>query len=219
MTSVPPQGGEGASLRGKIRRVKTGSVKRGAAAVLAGMLIGLAPPLIPAPAEEGVEREAGDLLELGEKAFTRGDTETALRAFTDALELDRDHPRTWNFLGGAYFRRGDYSQALLHFKQALLLDPDDARACNNIATAYEHLGRPRRAEVFYLKAIEIDGRYPVPYRNLGVLYADRLDLPDRARDYWEKFLNLVPSGAESDAVREELEKLGREERPAPLSVP
>ena len=83
-----------------------------------------------------------------------------------------------------------------------------------IATAYEHLGRPRRAEVFYLKAIEIDGRYPVPYRNLGVLYADRLDLPDRARDYWEKFLNLVPSGAESDAV---LMKFGVE--PEPYAMP
>lgn len=186
--------------------------------MLAGLFIGLVPPLIPAPSE-GAEMTAEELLEVGEQAFTRGDTETALRVFTDALELDRDQPRTWNFIGGAYFRRGDYSRALLHFKQAFLLDPDDARACNNIATAYEHLGRPRKAEAFYLKAIEIDGRYPVPYRNLGVLYADHLDLPDRARDYWERFLAMVPAGTESDAVREELGKLGTKEGPAPLPRP
>jgi tetratricopeptide (TPR) repeat protein len=163
-------------------------------------------PPFPAAAEPE-EPSIETLWERGEAALEEGDAEGAMGEFSDALERDRKQPRSWNYLGGVHFGRGEYGQALLYFKQAYLLNPQDVRACNNIATAYEHLGRYGKAEGYYLQAIEIDERYPVPYRNLGILYARHLQRPDQARLYWDKFLSLVPVGADSDAVREELERL------------
>jgi Flp pilus assembly protein TadD len=177
-----------------------------AAALLA--VLGLSAP--PAAAEASAELEA--LWLQGETLVSEGNVDEALEVFSRALEADRDQPRSWNYIGGIHFLRGDYMKALLDFRQAFELDPRDARACNNIATAYEHLGRFEEAETYYLRAMEIDDAYPVPYRNLGILYAEHLGRPKMARTYWEKFLKLVPLGPGSDDIRQALDELDREGR-------
>ncbi len=182
----------------------------GNAGLLSGILLSLACLVVPLAAAEE-EKSVEILWEAGERASAAGDVEGALKIFTEALETDRERPRTWNYLGGVHFRKGEYDKALLYFKQAFLLNPGDIRACNNIGTTYERLGQYGKAERYYLAALEIDGRYPVSYRNLGVLYADQLGKPDRARHYWKQFLDLVPVGPDSDAVREQLEILGKGE--------
>lgn len=176
----------------------------GAVLALAAALFAL-PPAREGGAADRTVLEA--LWKSGEEAFEAGDIDTALREFEKALELDRHQPRTWNYLGGIHFLKEDYFKALLNFKQAFALDPWDARAGNNVATAYEHLGQYERAEQFFLRAIEIDESYTVPYRNLGVLYSRHLNKPDLARKYWESFLSASPKGRAAEEVRAELEKL------------
>ena len=179
-----------------------------ALALAAGLALPAAPAVDAAAGKEAVEK----LWESGEEALETGDVDAALRSFEKALEIDRNQPRTWNYLGGIRFLRGNYFKALLDFKQAFALDPWDARVCNNIGTAYEHLGRFQEAGEFYLRAVEIDGSYAVPYRNLGILYARHLQKPDLAQKYWGLFLSIAPAGMEADAVREELKKLGNVSR-------
>ncbi len=177
------------------------------------LLAGGAPLPLPARAQPGEPAGAPEpatlqeLWQAGELAFESNDVETALRHFNQALEMDPDQPRTWNYLGGVHFVKGDYLKSLLHFKQAYSLNPGDARACNNIGTAYEHLDQFDKAEQFYLRAIEIDGGYAVPYRNLGVLYAEHLKRPNMAKTYWKRFIELSPSGPDAQAVKEALQKL------------
>lgn len=172
-------------------------------------------PSPTAAAESSTELET--LWALGEGLLGEDKVDEALEVFTAALEADKDQPRTWNYIGGIHFLKADYLKALLDFKQAFALDPGDARACNNIATAYEHLGRYDKAESYYLRAIEIDEAYDVPYRNLGILYADQLDRPRMARTYWLKFLDLSPLGPGSAAVREALSNLDNKTGGTPKS--
>lgn len=187
------------------------ALSRCAAALL--LLLLLTP--LPAAAESGEGLEA--LWVLGEGLLGEGKVDEALDVFTAALDIDQDQPRTWNYIGGIHFLKADYLKALLDFKQAFALDPGDARACNNIATAYDHLGRYDKAESYYLRAIEIDENYDVPYRNLGILYADQLGRQRMARTYWMKFLDLSPLGPGSAAVRDALKSLDTppEKPPAP----
>jgi tetratricopeptide (TPR) repeat protein len=189
-------------------------IRIGAVVALAAALFAL----LPAGEGSGAARAALEALwKSGEAALEAGDIDTALQDFEAALELDRHQPRTWNYLGGIHFHRQDYFKALLNFKQAFALDPWDAKAGNNVATAYEHLGQYERAEQLFLRAIEIDENYTVPYRNLGVLYARHLNRPDLARKYWEAFLAAAPRGKAADEVREELEMLkeGAPDSPSP----
>lgn len=171
----------------------------------AALLLLILFPSLPAGAESPESLEA--LWARGEGLLGEGKVDEALDVFTTALETDKDQARTWNYIGGIHFLKADYLKALLDFKQAFALDPGDARACNNIATAYEHLGRYEDAESYYLRAIEIDEAYAVPYRNLGILYADQLNRPRMARTYWTKFLDISPLGPGSAAVRDALKNL------------
>jgi tetratricopeptide (TPR) repeat protein len=177
------------------------ALSRCAAALLLLTLL----PSLPAGADSGESLK--DLWVLGEGLLGEDKVDEALDVFSAALEIDKDQPRTWNYIGGIHFLKADYLKALLDFKQAFALDPGDARACNNIATAYDRLGRYEEAESYYLRAIEIDETYDVPYRNLGILYADQLGRPRMARTYWMKFLDLSPLGPGSAAVRDALKGL------------
>jgi tetratricopeptide (TPR) repeat protein len=151
----------------------------------------------------------------GERAFRSGDLETAFRLFTEALARDDRRGRSWNYVGGVHFARGDLPRALEHFDRAHELDPTDVRSCNNLATAHERLGQLARAEELYQRAAQLDPAYPETYRNLGVLYARRLGRPEAARHAWQRFLELVPTGAAAAAVRRELEVLP----PSPPATP
>ena len=166
--------------------------------------------LLPLPSLSAAEGK-GDALRLlweeGQRLYGEGNVAGAEKTFQRALELDPDQPRTWNYLGGIHFREKDFAVALQHFKQALMLNPGDARACNNIATSYDRMGKHEKAKDFYLRTIRIDWKYPLPYRNLGVLYATHLGRPELAVRFWNRFLELVPSGPEADAVRKEIEEL------------
>jgi Flp pilus assembly protein TadD len=167
---------------------------------------------LPLSAPSAAEGEALRLLwEKGQRLYGEGDVAAAEETFQRALQLDRDQPRTWSYLGGTYFKKGDFDSALQHFKQALMLNPGDARACNNVATTYDRLGKHEKAKDFYLRTIKIDWKYPLPYRNLGVLYATHLGKPELARRFWNRFLELVPSGPEAEAVRSEMEKMEKRE--------
>ena len=170
---------------------------------------------LPLSSPSAAEGEALRLLwEEGERLYGEGDVAAAEKTFQRALQLDRDQPRTWSYLGGTYFRKGDFDSALQHFKQALMLNPGDARACNNVATTYNRLGKHEKAKDFYLRTIKIDWKYPLPYRNLGVLYATHLRRPELAKRFWNRFLKLVPSGPEAEAVRREMEEMEKRESEA-----
>lgn len=157
----------------------------------------------PAPGAPSVE----ELWGRGDLALRAGRLAEAQEAFRAALALDPSRARSWNYLGGAHFAGGDLRTALADFTKAFELDPRDVRACNNIGTVQERLGEYARAEEFYLAATRIDPDYPTSYRNLGVLYAERLARPADALRAWERFLVLVPEGTAADEVRKELEKL------------
>lgn len=166
-----------------------------------------APPTAPPATIE-------ELWDRGESAFAAGDLQGALRAFSEALSHDERRSRSWNYLGGVHFTQGDLRQALADFGRAFELDPLDVRVCNNLATVHERLGNYRLAEEHYLQAARIDPAYPVTQRNLGILYARRLERPDLARRAWARYLALDPDGPGAPEIRREILLLPPEAPPA-----
>lgn len=156
-------------------------------------------------ADAGVKLQS--LWEKGERAMAEGRVIEALEAFQAALSIDPDNGRTWNYLGSVCFVEGDYYKALLRFKRAAEASPDDSKIFNNLATTYDQIGQYADAIENYILAIDIDPDYPLPYRNLGAIYAYKVRDPNLAAKYWNIYLRLSPDGADSDNIREELEKL------------
>lgn len=175
---------------------------------------------VPAvPARESIET----LWQRGEAAFEAGDLAAALRLFSEALALDEQRARSWNYLGGAHFALGDVSRALRDFRRAFELDPRDVRIANNLGTALERVGDLPGAEEAYRTAARIDPSYPPTQRNLGILLA-RLGNRDGARRSWQRYLELAPAGRHAAEVRQALDELDApvppaDAAPAPEAAP
>ena len=81
--------------------------------------------LFPFPAGAESDADAGDDGQLvalwlqGEALVGEGKVEAAFEVFSRALEMDKDQPRSWNYIGGIHFLRGDYLKALLDFKRQM----------------------------------------------------------------------------------------------------
>jgi tetratricopeptide (TPR) repeat protein len=156
-----------------------------------------------APPTERIE----DLWRRGEASWNDGNLPAAREAFAAALALDERRARSWNYVGGVRYAGGEWAAALEAFRRAFELDPHDARAANNAGTACDRLGDYAGAERYYLAAAAADPLYAASQRNLGILYARRLNRPADARRAWRRYLALQPAGPEADEVRHELMSL------------
>ncbi|MEM7372080.1 MAG: tetratricopeptide repeat protein [Bacteroidota bacterium] len=62
---------------------------------------------------------ASSYVEKGREAYEKGDVQTALREFEEALEYDKTQPNIYTYLGNIYFIMGEYDQAESFFTRAL----------------------------------------------------------------------------------------------------
>ena len=72
----------------------------------------------------------------------------------------------------------------------------------NMAAAYRAGGMLEKAESHYMKALAIDPEDPGVHYNLAILYDDELKNKRKAREHYEKFLELAPDDKDAAKVVE-----------------
>jgi len=149
---------------------------------------------------EALKEAAAAARHIGALAFLH-DTEKALAAYREAVDLDPDDPDGWKFLGNLLNRTGDIDGAIKACNHVLALgNRVDAQAViadatSNLGILYSTLGDLDRAEAMYEKSLALNeelGRkegMAKQYGNLGNLYKTRGDL-DRAEEMYGKSLTL-----------------------------
>ncbi len=150
---------------------------------------------------EGAMKEAAAAARhIGALAFLH-DTDKALAAYREAVDLDPDDPDGWNRLGRLLDRTGDLDGATDAYNRVLALGNRAADraiiavATGNLGILYATRGELDRAEEMYRKSLEIEealGRkegMASDYGNLGILYQTRGEL-DRAEEMYRKSLDI-----------------------------
>lgn len=106
----------------------------------------------------------------GATALQDGDNETAVTAYTKAIELDPKSAETLNARGVAFLRMHRISLALSDFNAAIILSPRVPKYHGNRALVYADKADHSRAVADLTSAIELDPKAPEWLRQRSDLY-------------------------------------------------
>lgn len=99
-------------------------------------------------------------LESGLQAHQRGDLDSALNAYRQALAMVPDHPDALNLAGTVLLQLGQPAEAVEYLRQAARRRRDHAGILGNLAQAYSALGRQEDARAAFRKASRLAPREP-----------------------------------------------------------
>ena len=132
--------------------------------------------------------------------------ETAIDAYSKALEANPAAPGALVNLGTILFRQNKFRQAREYYTRAVEADPSHPLAHFNLGNLYEEQGDFAAARKYYLEAVRLNSRYADAYFNLALL-AERTNDILRAIGYWSAYLKLDTTTSWARAARKQLDKL------------
>ncbi|MFH0765707.1 MAG: tetratricopeptide repeat protein, partial [Calditrichota bacterium] len=136
--------------------------------------------LIPSPewlvkqGSEGAVNEAVATNKRGLIALKEGNLEKAMGHFNAALKIKPDYAEPMMNIGIVYQTRGDYDRAITCLNQAINMGPSKKELIyNNLGMVYGKKGDYDTALRMFLKALEVNVRTAVVYRNIGQIHLAR----------------------------------------------
>lgn len=119
-----------------------------------------------------------------------------------------------------YKEGGDTDKAIAELQTALRINPRFGKAYNQLGVIYGTGGIYDKAADQFKRAVELDPSFATGHYNLGILYQSHLNRPVDAALSYRRYLDLVPAGTRSEAVKKILDGLmERPEVKAALSEP
>jgi CHAT domain-containing protein/tetratricopeptide (TPR) repeat protein len=119
----------------------------------------------------------------GNLYYDKGDLDSAVAEYTDALKANPKYTAAYNNRGNAYRNKGDLDAAIVDYTAALALNPEYAAAYNNRGNAYSAKGELDLAIADYTTAIRFNPDYAMAYNNRGIAYYAGGDLDAAIADY------------------------------------
>ena len=147
----------------------------------------------PSPSNDELARAAFDR---GYAAEDKGDHQTAIVEYTDAIRLKPDYPDAFNNRGLAYKNLEQYDKAIADYTEAIRLKPDFASAFNNRGIAYDEFKQYDKAIADYTEAIRLKPDFAFAFSNRGNAYND-LEQYDKAIADYTEAIRLKPDYADA----------------------
>ncbi|HEY1934598.1 MAG TPA: tetratricopeptide repeat-containing glycosyltransferase family protein [Acetobacteraceae bacterium] len=132
------------------------------------------------------------LVELGQRAYDRGDMAEAENLFRRAHAAGRNDVEVLHFLGFLARARDDLTDAGNFYAAALARSPTDAQLHNNLAEVRRAQGRDAEAIALYRRATRLDPEKAEIHANLGSLLM-ALRRPEEALPSLDRALELNPT--------------------------
>ncbi len=103
-------------------------------------------------------------------------------------------------IGDIYMKKGDFESAQNYFTQSIELLPDNEILAYNVGEIYFSNRQLNDAIRYYDTAIQIKPDWGLPYHKRGLVYLNMADY-DRAKESFEKFLEVDPGSELAESVR------------------
>ena len=118
----------------------------------------------------GMEGEAKYAVELGWRYFNKGDMDTALRRFNQALLTNKDYAPAYFGIAYIYSVQNKLDLAIKNYKKSIELDPAYSHSYSNLGLALVYSEKLEEAFPYLRKAIELDPRNGDAHVNIAEYY-------------------------------------------------
>ncbi len=153
--------------------------------------------------------------DLGLVQLGRGDTQAAFEEFDRAIALDASYAPAHLNQGSVLLHAGDYAGAAAHYQAVLDADPDNLDARVALGIALRGQGHNEEARRAYQAVLDAQPTHAAALYDMGVLLAEFLDDRPHARELFQRYLEVAPSGApQRQTAQNYVQDIGAEMAPS-----
>lgn len=135
------------------------------------------------------------------------DYQQKIQTLTNIVAQDPNNRNAWVELGNKYFDSNQSMKAIEAYGKALELNGNDANVLTDLGVMHRRVGWYEKAIESFKKANSIDPNHATSLFNMGIVYLYDLNDKEKARDAWNRFLKISPSGQGADNVRRMLSEM------------
>lgn len=141
------------------------------------------------------------------KRFAKNFYRKAISLYESVLEVDEKNAYIMFKLGSAYWDSGiKKEKAIPLLEKAVVITPNEAIYWNDLGFMYTKTGDLKKSIRCYLKAIELDEFFDLPYMNIGLDYLN-IGMIKEAKNYLEEFTIITKSSAQKERIEDVLRNI------------
>ncbi len=141
------------------------------------LLLAVAVLLASLAAAQDVKHHAKGAVELGWSYFKKGDLDTALKRFNQALILDPNFAPAYFGIAYVYSVQNKLDLAVQNYRESIAKDPTFSHSYSNLGLALLYSGKRNEALPNLKKALDIDSKNGDAHVNIALYYFDVRDYP------------------------------------------
>jgi Tfp pilus assembly protein PilF len=103
-------------------------------------------------------------------------------------------------MGNQIYDQGNFTMAAEIYRRALEIDGSSPDVRTDYGACLNAMGLPQRAVDQFTIVVREHPTHRISHFNLGIVYRN-MNRTDSAKYFWEKFLELEPTGEMADAAR------------------
>jgi tetratricopeptide (TPR) repeat protein len=127
-----------------------------------------------------------------------------IAALQSVVARDPKNRAAWVQLGNDFFDTRQPQKAIEAYGRALELTPDDPDVLTDQGVMYREVGQYDKAVANFQKANKTNPTHVQSLFNMGVVYANDLNQPQKAAEAWNKVIQLAPSSPQAEQAKQAL---------------
>lgn len=135
------------------------------------------------------------------------DFEQQIKTLEEIVAREPNNRQAWVELGHRYFDSQNPIKAIEAYDRALALDGNDADVLTDQAIMFRQLGWYEKAIENFKRANDLNPKHVNSLFNMGIVYMQDLKDFAEAKEAFNRFLVLVPSGPSADQARKMIEHM------------
>ena len=129
------------------------------------------------------------------------DHQQNIKMLIEIVNKNPEDRSAWVQLGHNYYDSSQPMEAIEAYSKALEIDGNDPDVLTDQGVMYRQIGWFEKAINNFQAANKLNPNHANAFYNMGIVFSQDLDQKDKAKEAWNNYLKLTPTGKRADRVR------------------